>query len=96
MRRSAVELELGRVSDAIADASRALDLSQQASVPASFSNNLGYAYLALGRGLQAQGKQGEARAAFRSAAQHLERSIGADHPDTRTARRLADPNSPRS
>jgi len=49
---------------------------QQASVPGSFSSDLGRAYLALGRALQAQGKGEEARTAFRSAAEHLQNALG--------------------
>jgi len=59
-------------------------------VPGFVSNGVGFAYLALGRALQAQGKADEARTAFASAAQNLERSAGPDHPDSRTARRLAE------
>jgi serine/threonine-protein kinase len=94
--RSAVELEAKRFDQAAADASRALDL-QQRSLPAeTFSGDVGLAYLALGRALQAQGKNDEARRAFRSAAQQLEPAVGFDHPDTRVARQLAglEPSQP--
>jgi hypothetical protein len=53
--------------------------------PGQYSSNLGYAYLNVGMALQAQGKRDEARAAFRSAATHLENALGPDHPDTRNA-----------
>ena len=89
IRRSGIELQLGRANDALADASRALPLLQQASVPGTFSNDLGHAYLALARALEAQGRNDEARAAARSAAEHLQNALGLDHPDTRSARRLA-------
>jgi len=90
MRRSGIELQLGRADDALADASRALPLLQQASVPGTFSNDLGHAYLALARALEAQGRNDEARDAARSAAEHLQNALGPDHPDARSARQLAD------
>jgi eukaryotic-like serine/threonine-protein kinase len=84
-RRSAVELELHESDKARADAERALNLLQGPSDPGTFSMNVGRAYLALGRALQAQGKPDEADAAFRSAAEHLERTLGTDHPESRAA-----------
>jgi len=60
----------------------------------TFSSHLGHAYLSSGRALQAQGKHQEARAAFRSAAEQLQDTLGPDHPDTRTARRLAEADTP--
>jgi hypothetical protein len=56
-----------------------------------FSSDVGYAYLARGRALQALGKPEEARAAFVSAIEHLRATLGPDHPDTQTARQLAQP-----
>ncbi|HVP50633.1 MAG TPA: serine/threonine-protein kinase [Terriglobales bacterium] len=89
VRRSGIELQLARRDQALDDAYRALPLLEQGSVPGSFSSNLGRAYLALGGALQAQGKGNEARAAFRSAAEHLDNTLGPDHPDARSARQLA-------
>jgi tetratricopeptide (TPR) repeat protein len=90
MRRCTVELEAGRPSQAAADVLRALKQLQAASPPGTFSSNIGRAYLNLGRALQAQGKSEEARAAFRSAAENLQNTLGPDHPDTRSARQLAE------
>jgi serine/threonine-protein kinase len=87
--RSDMERQLGRTNDAVADATQALSQFQEAAQPGTFSSNLGRAYLALGRGLQAQGKPDQARVAFRSAAEHLQSTLGPDHPDTRRARQLA-------
>jgi eukaryotic-like serine/threonine-protein kinase len=87
-RRSAIELQAGQADPAVADATRAARL-QSAAQPGTFSSKLGYAYLALGRALQAQGKSEEAHSAFRSAVQHLQATLGPDHPDTRNARQLA-------
>ena len=49
--------------------------------------------LAFGRALQAQSKSDEARAAFRSAAEKLQATVGANHPDTRRARQMAESKS---
>jgi len=43
----------------------------------------------MGRALQAKGENVEASNAFRLAAQHLEVTLGPDHPDTWSARRSA-------
>jgi hypothetical protein len=40
----------------------------------------------MGRALQAQGKSSEAYAAFQSAAENLQATLGPDHLDTRSAR----------
>src|ERR1700730_15132746 len=53
IRRSAVELEVGRPDQAAADAARALSLLQASTEPRASSCNLGRAYLTLGRALQA-------------------------------------------
>lgn len=87
-RRSTIELEAGNADRAVTDANRAV-LLQSAAQPGASSSKLGYAYLALGRALQVQGKHDEAQAAFRSAAEHLKQTIGPDHPDTRSALLLA-------
>jgi tetratricopeptide (TPR) repeat protein len=88
VRRSEVELEVGRQDQAAADATRSLDLLQTAAQPRTFSSNTGRAYLALGRALQSRGKLAEAHAAFHSAVEHLQSTLGPDHPETRSARQL--------
>jgi eukaryotic-like serine/threonine-protein kinase len=92
-RRSAIELEAKHPESAVTDANRAVRL-QSAAQPGMFSSKLGYAYLALGHALQSQGKREQARAAFRSAGEHLQSTLGPDHPDTRSARQLAESESP--
>ena len=84
--RSNVELAASHPDQAEADASRALSLSQVGITPGTFSSTQGSAYLALARALRSQGKLDEANAAFRSAAQHLQSTLGANHPDARSAR----------
>jgi len=87
--RSEISLAAGRQDEASTDASRAVGLIQSRIEHGTFSSTLGLAFLALGRGLKAQGKIDEARAAFRSAAEQLEPTVGLDHPDTRAALQLA-------
>ncbi|HEY1338032.1 MAG TPA: serine/threonine-protein kinase, partial [Bryobacteraceae bacterium] len=67
--RSEIELQLGRVDEAQTDAARALSILKDGGEAPS--GNLGRAYFALGRALDAEGKHTEARTAFRSAAEHL-------------------------
>jgi tetratricopeptide (TPR) repeat protein len=91
--RSDIERELGRADQAAADAVRAITLVRQDAQLGTFSSHLGQAYLTLGRALQAQGKQDEARASFRSAAQNFESTQGAGSPDAYRARQLASMDS---
>jgi eukaryotic-like serine/threonine-protein kinase len=87
--RSNIELASGSMDQAVADSNRALVLVKANAPPNSFSSTLGYAYLALARALDAQGKHDDARAAALSASGNLERCLGPDHPDTRNAVQLA-------
>ena len=89
-RRSSAELEAGLEKRAVADASRALGLLQAAMEPGTHSSYLGRAYMALAQALKLQGIDDEARKAFRSAAEHLEISLGRSNPDARRARELAE------
>ncbi len=89
LRRATVELAAQNPVQAEADAARALAQFQAAGQPGAFSSYIGTAYLKLGDALQAEGKTDEARHAFRSAVEHLEKSLGPDHPDRQAARRLA-------
>jgi serine/threonine-protein kinase len=89
-RRSAVDLALDKRDAAAADAVRALELLQSSTAAGASSSDLGAAYLAYGRALQALSKPGEARVAFRSAAEQLQATLGADHPDTKIARQFAE------
>ena len=89
-RRSGIELQARNANAAVADAARALTLLQRASQPGVFSGTLGRTYLTLGRALRSQQKWDDARATLASAADHLQNSMGPDHPETREARQLAD------
>ena len=86
--RSNIQLQLGHVGEAAADAGRALKILLDATQAESFSATPGRAYLALGRALSAQGKDEEARAAFRSAINNLQSALGPDHSETRAARQV--------
>ena len=89
LRRSNIDLQSDRLQDARLRAETALRMEREAGEAGVFSSRIGRAHLALGRALQAEGRIGDAHAAFRSAAEHLAPSLGADHPDTREARRRA-------
>jgi serine/threonine protein kinase/tetratricopeptide (TPR) repeat protein len=88
--KSVLELKLQQVDAAAADAAKALASIQSLTPPGAFSSIVGRADLALGRALQAQGKRDEALASFRAATEHLEKTLGADNPQTREARQLRD------
>ena len=90
VRRSVVELETGSPNEAASDAGKAVDLLQTRMQPGVLSTGLGRAYLALGHALRAQGKSDAAHAASLAAAENLQDSLGADHPATREAQRLAE------
>jgi eukaryotic-like serine/threonine-protein kinase len=92
VRRSGIELQLGKAGKAAEDASRAVNLLRPSNLPGIFSNHLGHADMALGRALQAEGKSDQAHAAFRSAAEQFRNTLGAKHPETLAARRLAELN----
>ena len=87
--RSDIERQIGRADDAAMDAARAVTILRKIAEPGVFSSYLGHAYYALGLALQDQGKSEEARAAFRSAVEYLQATLGPAHPDSRSARQLA-------
>jgi tetratricopeptide (TPR) repeat protein len=90
IRRSGVELDLHAAADAEADASRALRLQQGALEAGTESSQMGRAYLAHARALAQLGRSAEASAEFRLAAEHLNATLGPNHPDTVAAHRLAE------
>jgi tetratricopeptide (TPR) repeat protein len=89
VRRSEIEVQVDKREQAEADAKQALNLLRSSMQTGVRSSNLGRAYLALGRALQSQGKTSEARSAFHAAEENLRETLGAEHPDTRSARLLA-------
>ncbi len=89
-RRSELHLQLGHQDEAVEDATRALKMWLAQTQPGTFSANLGRAYLALGRALQAQAKREEAREALKSAVEQMQSALGPDHAETQAARQLAE------
>jgi tetratricopeptide (TPR) repeat protein len=87
--RATIETTLRQFGPAVSDASRALQLLLQQTRLGEFSQATGHAYLTLARCLAAQGRDVEGRAMAQHAADQLEKSVGAGHPDTRSARELA-------
>ena len=88
--RSAIELSLGQAAEAEADANSALSLLQAGKDSGGVSSKVGRAYLAQARALAAEGKTVQARIAATRAVEQLHGSLGSDHPDTQSARRLAE------
>ncbi len=88
-RRSEIHLRLRQAVEASADAARAVDILKPSTPAGTYSSFLGHAYFALGRALDAQGKHAEAHAAFRSAGEEFDKTIGPDYPDAQAALRLA-------
>ncbi len=90
VRRSDIELGLGRAHAAEADAARAVRLIEGHIEPGTSSAALGRADLALGRALLACGRRREARDTLAAAVQQLRGALGADHSETLTARQLSE------
>jgi serine/threonine-protein kinase len=95
VRRSNLELQARRHDLAAGDAARALDLLQSELNSGIHSSNVGRAYLAQARALKAMGKLDEAHSASRAAFEHLQDTLGPDHPETRSAYHLAAVECPR-
>jgi tetratricopeptide (TPR) repeat protein len=89
IRRSVLRLETGDSDDAVRDATRALHLLQAPGEGKVFSAYVGQAYVALGHALEAQGKDEQAQAAFESAIEHFQHTLGENHPETQSARLAA-------
>jgi serine/threonine-protein kinase len=87
--RSDINRAANRLDAAAQDAGHAIQLLQATVEPGSYSRKMGLARLALARALDAQHKSAEARTQAQQAADQLEKSLGADHPDSRAARELA-------
>lgn len=93
--RASIEIDAGQLPSAERDARDALALLQASAEPGDFSSYTGKAYLYLARALSAEGKDTDARAAARTAADQLEKAVGAEHPDTRAALELSQAPSPK-
>ena len=89
LKRSAIKLAMHDSDGALADANQAVSLTQATVQPGSFSSKMGLAYLACAKALDAQGKHDDAKASAQSALESLKKSLGEDHPDTKTAQEIA-------
>jgi eukaryotic-like serine/threonine-protein kinase len=87
--RASIETRLAQLSSAESDARRALELLIKQSRPGEFSLSMGQSYLTLAHCLTAAGQVAQGREMAQHAADQLEKSVGADHPETRAARELA-------
>jgi len=85
VRRSKLELDMGRSAEAETDAARALELETSLLPPGQPSAMLGRAYLALARGQAANGRHDDAQRSFAAAAEQLRKTVGPNHADTRLA-----------
>jgi len=88
MNKSEIDLALGHADQAESDANLALAALQPEQHSGEVSSRIGQAWLAQARALAAEGKAAPARAAASRALAQLESSIGPDHPDTQSARKL--------
>ena len=86
--RSDVERQLGNVDTAVTDAAQGVALMLKDIPAGTHSYYLGHAYYILGRALQARSKHEEAMAAFRSASENLQETVGANHAETRAAQQM--------
>ena len=89
LRRAELDLMLKRFDLALADAQRASPLFRELGGPGAPSSYLGRCYLVQGQALAASGQTAEARSALASAFEQLRPTLGAEHPQTRLAQRLA-------
>jgi serine/threonine-protein kinase len=94
VRRSGIDLKSGEREEAASDARRAITMFEDGKDPGILSSNVGRAYLALALALEAEGKPEEAQLAARKAYANLQTTLGADQPDTQSARQLTNTRSP--
>jgi tetratricopeptide (TPR) repeat protein len=88
MRRSNLNLIQGKLEAAETDGRRAVQLEQELAGQEANSSRLGRALFAGAQALSALGKHEEARSACASSLEHLEATLGAGHPEVRSARQL--------
>jgi serine/threonine-protein kinase len=85
LRRARLEIDLGHVEDAEADAANAVALVGQVVGPDGPSSALGRAYLTLASAQAANGEPREAKRSFAIAAAQLRETLGSDNADTKLA-----------
>jgi hypothetical protein len=86
--RSRINLAQGHADQAEADANLALAALHPEQHPGDISSKFGRAYPAQASALASEGKTAPARAAATLAVTQLQAALGADHPDTQSARKL--------
>jgi serine/threonine protein kinase len=89
LQRSEFKLATRSPAEAAEDAAESLAQAEKNAEPGMLSSRIGLANLALARALRELGKSTDARAAAAAAVEHLEPTVGADHPAARAARELA-------
>lgn len=89
-RQSQLELSLGEPDKAQTDAAKQLAMLEQKAEPGQFSSSIGYALKNLGMALEAEGKSDEAQPLLQRAVEHFEKTLGPDHPDTHSVRKLVE------
>jgi serine/threonine protein kinase/tetratricopeptide (TPR) repeat protein len=96
MDRAAVEIRLGHFGAALDDANQAVRHAASQVPAGTLSSAVGHTYLTLAKALAANGRAPEARAAAKQAAEHLQRTLGEEHPDTQQALKLAAADPPKA
>jgi tetratricopeptide (TPR) repeat protein len=94
VRKSGIDLKSGQREEAASDARRAITMLEDGKDPGILSSNVGRAYLALALALEAERKPDEAELAARKAYANLQTTLGADQPDTQSARQLTNTRLP--
>jgi serine/threonine protein kinase len=87
--RAEILTKVGRLDEAAADATRAVEVAKIAQANEAFSLYTGRALRALALVRRAQGRERDASAAYEQAAEHLANTLGMAHPDTVQAREAA-------
>jgi hypothetical protein len=87
--RAELHLKRGDVAAARADAQRALEIARKLQNTKQYSSLTGASLLQLAEIEAAAGDQAKGRKFAKDAEHHLRRSLGAEHPETVRAARLA-------
>jgi tetratricopeptide (TPR) repeat protein len=86
--RAEVALRLNQPDDALTDARSAVDMARTLQSDVPHSDLTGLCWLTLGRVLRDRGDIQGSRVALETAETNLRKTLGEEHPDTRTALRL--------
>ena len=87
--RAGIELDARQLSPRTPTPARRSRCSRRERSRVTIASYTGRAYLTLARVLNAEGRASEADSAALHAAQQLEKAVGADHPETRSAAELS-------